>query len=127
MTGTNRALEDSPRMPRRAGQIISRGESTWVVRIFLGRDPATGKRSYRNHTVRGTKKDAQRYLDFCLNGLSTARAISPQQAANSSVVPNVALWQLFKNADATFPATKPKGVIKSRVCFLDESGNQKCN
>jgi integrase len=32
------------------------------VRIFLGREPATGKRNYHNHTVRGTKKDAQRYL-----------------------------------------------------------------
>ena len=49
-------------MARRPGQIISRGENTWPVRIFLGRDPETGKRNYYNHTIRGTRKDAQRYL-----------------------------------------------------------------
>lgn len=44
-----------------AGQIIKRGESKWVVRIFLGRD-TEGKRKYFNHTVNGSKKDAQKYL-----------------------------------------------------------------
>jgi integrase len=45
------------------GQIISRGERTWMVRIYTGRDPQTGKRKYDNHTVHGTKKDAQAYLN----------------------------------------------------------------
>jgi hypothetical protein len=44
-----------------AGQIIRRGERKWLVRIFLGRDPDTGKRRYHNHTVQGSKKDAERY------------------------------------------------------------------
>jgi integrase len=42
------------------GQIIKRGDS-WTVRIFLGRD-TNGKRKYFNKTMRGTKKDAQKYL-----------------------------------------------------------------
>lgn len=46
-----------------AGQIIERGERTWLVRIFVGRDPQTGKRKYEGHTVHGTKKDAQTYLN----------------------------------------------------------------
>lgn len=37
-----------------------------MVRIFLGRDSETGKRNYRNHTVCGTKRDAQRYLTAVL-------------------------------------------------------------
>src|SRR5262245_3756431 len=41
-----------------AGQIIPRGKSTWLVRIFLGVDQR-GKRIYKNHTVHGTKKDAE--------------------------------------------------------------------
>lgn len=45
------------------GQIISRGKKTWLVRVFLGRDPVTGKRVYEGKTVHGTKKDAQGYLD----------------------------------------------------------------
>ncbi len=48
-------------MSRRSGQIIDRGQNKWLVRVFLGRNPA-GKRRYYNRTIRGTKKDAQRYL-----------------------------------------------------------------
>ncbi len=44
-----------------AGQIIKRGDKTWLVRIFMGRD-GNGKRRYLNKTIRGNKKDAERYL-----------------------------------------------------------------
>lgn len=43
------------------GQIVKRGENTWYVRIFLGRD-AEGKRKYFNKTIHGTKKEAQKFL-----------------------------------------------------------------
>ena len=43
------------------GQIVKRGDNTWYIRIFLGRD-ANGKRKYFNKTIHGTKKDAQKYL-----------------------------------------------------------------
>src|SRR5579864_1083513 len=48
------------------GQLISRGENIWLVRIYLGRDPVSGKRNYHNKTVHGTKKDAERYLTAAL-------------------------------------------------------------
>jgi integrase len=65
-----------------AGQIIPRGERTWLVRIFLGRDPQTGKRLYRGHTIHGTKKDAQSYLNRSLTerddpGTSTSAERTP--------------------------------------------------
>jgi integrase len=44
-----------------AGQIIKRGERTWLIRIFLGRD-AKGKQKFHHKTVHGTKRDAERYL-----------------------------------------------------------------
>lgn len=44
-----------------AGQIIERGERTFLVRVYLGRDGA-GKRQYFNQTVHGTTKGAQRAL-----------------------------------------------------------------
>lgn len=44
-----------------AGQIIKRGERTWLVRIFLGRD-ANGKQKFHHKTIHGTKRDADRYL-----------------------------------------------------------------
>src|SRR5437867_2236555 len=52
-----------------AGQIIPRGDRTWLVRVYLGRDPKTGKRIYQGHTIHGTKKDAERYR----NGVVTER------------------------------------------------------
>ena len=45
------------------GQIIERGERTWLVRVYVGRDQQTGKRKYEGHTVHGAKKDAQTYLN----------------------------------------------------------------
>ena len=44
-----------------AGQITKRGENTWYVRIFLGRD-AKNKRKFFNKTIHGLKKDAQKFL-----------------------------------------------------------------
>jgi integrase len=44
-----------------AGQIISRGRSIWLVRVFAGRD-GVGKRVYENKTIHGNKKDAEAYL-----------------------------------------------------------------
>jgi hypothetical protein len=49
-------------MAGKAGQIIPRGESTWLVRVFMGRDPESGKRKYANKTIHGTLRDAQSYL-----------------------------------------------------------------
>lgn len=46
-----------------SGQIIKRGERTWLLRIYLGEDPVTNKLCYKNHTVHGTKKEAQALLD----------------------------------------------------------------
>lgn len=46
-----------------AGQLLQRGERVWLVRVYVGRDQQTGKRKYEAHTVHGTKKDAQTYLN----------------------------------------------------------------
>jgi integrase len=43
-----------------AGSIINRGKSTWLVRIFLGRN-AEGRREYLNHTIHGTKAAAEEW------------------------------------------------------------------
>lgn len=49
-----------------AGNITKRGESRWQVKVFLGRDPETGKQKFHNKTIHGTKKDAQVYLNKVL-------------------------------------------------------------
>jgi len=60
------------------GQIICRGERTWLVRVFMGRD-GTGKRQYHNHTIRGAKKDAQRYLNAVLRSRDLGTFIEPKR------------------------------------------------
>src|SRR5205085_7719980 len=59
-----------------AGQIIPRGEDTWLVRIFMGRD-GNGKRRYLNKTIRGKKKDAQDYLSKTMTAISAGTFVEP--------------------------------------------------
>lgn len=60
-------------MARKAGQIIARGVSTWLVRIYLGRDPQTGTRKYLNQTVHGPFREAQRFLNLKLQQRDNGR------------------------------------------------------
>jgi integrase len=59
-----------------AGQIINRGEKTWCVRVFTGRD-GNGKRRYMNKTIRGNKKEAETYLTTTLTNLSAGTFVEP--------------------------------------------------
>jgi hypothetical protein len=40
--------------------IIPRGKNTFLIRIYLGRDPITKKRIEANETIHGTRADAQK-------------------------------------------------------------------
>lgn len=39
-------------MARKLGQIIARGQSTWLVRLYQRRDPEIGMREYHNQGSR---------------------------------------------------------------------------
>lgn len=66
-------------MARKAGQLISRGPRTWLVRVFLGHDPETGTRKYHNKTIRGSFRQAQAYLSSKLHERDIGRL--PRAAA----------------------------------------------
>jgi len=71
-------------MARKPGQIIARGQSTWLVRIYQGRDSQTGTRKYLNQTIHGPLREAQRFLNLKLRqkdkiGSPRAAAISLNQ------------------------------------------------
>jgi integrase len=53
-----------------AGQIICRGENTFLLRVYIGRD-GSGKRQYVNKTVQGSKREAQKELTRMLGGKDT--------------------------------------------------------
>jgi len=71
-----------------AGQIVRRGSGNWLVRISLGRD-ANGKRLYHNRTIKGSKKDAERYRTKALRELDTGTFV---EASQESVAGYVERW-----------------------------------
>ena len=44
------------------GTLKQRSKGSWTIILDAGRDPATGKRSQRWVTVRGTKREAEKRL-----------------------------------------------------------------
>lgn len=63
-----------------AGQIIKRGERNFTVRIFTGRD-ASGRRTYLNRTVKGSKKDAQALLNKLLRDKDMGTLTEPSRTS----------------------------------------------
>jgi integrase len=63
---TTAGKSEKARRGRQAGQIIRRGENKYLIRLFLGREDATGKRHYHNKTFHGAQRDAQKWLTLAL-------------------------------------------------------------
>lgn len=59
------------------GQVIPRGERTWLVRVYLGRDSQTGKRKYKGYTVHGTKREAQAFLAKLVTEIEAGTYVEP--------------------------------------------------
>jgi hypothetical protein len=53
-------------MVGKIGQIIRRGPSTWLVRIYVGRDSETKNRKYISKTIHGVLRVAQAQLNRLL-------------------------------------------------------------
>ena len=58
------------------GHIRQRGSKSWAIVLDLGRD-ADGKRRQKWHTVKGSKKDAQRELARLLHEINTGAYVEP--------------------------------------------------
>lgn len=66
-------------MSRKIGQIIARGERRWLVRVYLGRDRETRKRTYHNRTVNGSLRHAHAYLTKRLHERDLSRGVEGLQ------------------------------------------------
>ncbi len=58
------------------GHIRRRGKASWAVVLDLGRD-ANGMRRQKWHSVKGTRKDAERELGRLLNEINTGAYVEP--------------------------------------------------
>jgi len=61
------------------GHICKRSKDSWSIIIDIGRDPYTGKRRQQWHTVRGTKKDAERALRDMLLSFDQGTYVKPSR------------------------------------------------
>jgi hypothetical protein len=64
---------------RKVGQIIARGERRWLVRVYLGRNRETSKRTYHNRTIYGSLRHAQAYLTKRLHERDLSRGVEGLQ------------------------------------------------
>jgi len=61
------------------GHIKQRSKGSWSVVIDVGKDPETGKRRQHWHTIKGTKRDAQKALNEMLVSLEKDVYIKPNK------------------------------------------------
>ena len=64
------------KQPRRSSQIIKKRDGVFIVSVFVGRD-ANGKRRYIAKQIKGTKKDAQTYLNNALRDVDAGTLVEP--------------------------------------------------
>ncbi len=57
------------------GHIKQRTKGSWSISIYLGKDKKTNKKKYKWYTVRGDKKDAEKFLTEKLRELDTGTFI----------------------------------------------------
>lgn len=69
-------MTENKKQPRRSGNIKKKRDGVFLVSIFLGRD-ANGKRRYIAKQIKGTKKDAQTYLNNALRDVDAGTFVEP--------------------------------------------------
>lgn len=57
------------------GSLRQRSAGSWELRVYIGTDPATGRRLDRTATVRGTRADAERELAAMVASVEAVRAV----------------------------------------------------
>jgi len=61
------------------GHLVKRGSDSWSIVLYTGRDPQTGKKQYKWHSVKGTKKQAEKELALLINRLDTGNYVKPNK------------------------------------------------
>ncbi len=61
------------------GHLVKRAQNSWTIVIDVGRDPTTGRRRQQWHTVKGTKRDAERALRELLLSIDKGSYVKPQK------------------------------------------------
>lgn len=98
---------------RRRGQIVARGENRFLVRVFAGLDPSTGKRTYRSQVVHGTQVEAEKALTALQYQVDNGQL--PVEAARMTVAAYLDHWL----DTAARPKLSPSTLRKYRQMVRD--------
>lgn len=71
------------------------------MRVYLGKDPVTGKERYRSKVFRGSKRQA----DKVLNQMVTEENVSAKPASNSTLERLLSEWLVFCRGKGLSPKT----------------------
>src|SRR5271165_5434657 len=74
------------------GHIRRRGEHSWELKFDAGRDTLTGKRIIRYHSVKGTKRDAERKLTELLSSVDNGSYVDPSKLAFTQFLDHWEAW-----------------------------------
>jgi hypothetical protein len=99
-----------------AGSMYRKPSRLWVLRVYAGREPLTGKKVWKSRTFQGTKREAERALAAFVTEQPSAHVPAPFQdvrrAAGTLVRGQV--WRLVTVDGAADPVDhqrQPEGVI----------------
>ena len=101
------------------GRVIeSSGDRRWRVILPIGKDPITGKKLVHHKAIRGSKADAQRYVDW-INGLLSSGQAFTATVSQSQLRELQALQaKADKFRDKLRAAVKAGAIVEPGPCNL---------
>ncbi|MGH9172052.1 MAG: tyrosine-type recombinase/integrase [Acidimicrobiales bacterium] len=98
------------------GSLRRKGDGRWQVRVYLGKDPTTGKIRLKERTVQGTKREAERVLGELLARAQDGSLPDPRGITMAELLKR---WLELNESDFS-PKTvlEVRGVIKRTVVPL---------
>ena len=94
-----------------AGSMRQRGERSWNLRVYAGRDPVTGRKVLVERTVRGTKREASKVLAAIVAEVDSRPTVL---AGKGTVAELCRQW-----LDHATPSFSPKTVETTRMYIED--------
>jgi ATP/maltotriose-dependent transcriptional regulator MalT len=97
------------------GHIQQRGKASWRLKVFVGRD-ASGVRRYRQRTVRGTRREAERELARVVVEVDEGRhaPAAPDNSTNEDRCLRLSVCG-FSNAQIAEILSIPSGSVKTNL------------
>ncbi|HET9441708.1 MAG TPA: hypothetical protein VFO65_00210 [Acidimicrobiales bacterium] len=95
-----------------AGSMYRRGD-VWVLRVYVGRDPLTGKKQWRSRSVPGTRREAERALAALVTELAAG---IPPRATGRTVGELFEKWYEARSPDwSPSTARETRWIIDRRL------------